>query len=159
MTEDHNSSRELEQLLLDLLDGESDPLLFRFPGGELCQQPGFEAGVGFVDRRAIVAAARTRLVDLQRVSRGVLRRLRGQFQEEILEAPGLQALAFGAPGLQAEGYPAPGFQADTAARANAILARLRTDLGHRLERMDGRSWDPLMVVDFPAPLSPKMPTF
>jgi hypothetical protein len=38
-----------------------------------------------------------------------------QFQEDILEAPGLQALAFGAPGLQAEGYPAPGFQADSTA--------------------------------------------
>jgi len=41
------------------------------------------------------------------------------------------------------------FQADTAHRANAILARLRVDLGHRLGRVDGRAWDPLMVVDFP----------
>ena len=41
------------------------------------------------------------------------------------------------------------FQADQAARANAILARLRVDLGRRLGRVDGRPWDPLFVVDFP----------
>jgi aspartyl-tRNA synthetase len=41
------------------------------------------------------------------------------------------------------------FQADEAARANAILSRLRTDLGERLGRTDGRSWDVLFVVDFP----------
>ncbi len=41
------------------------------------------------------------------------------------------------------------FQADDAARANAILARLRTDLGQRLGRVDPRPWDVLFVVDFP----------
>ena len=41
------------------------------------------------------------------------------------------------------------FQADDAPRANAILARLRVDLGQRLGRVDGRAWDPLMVLDFP----------
>ena len=41
------------------------------------------------------------------------------------------------------------FQADAAARANAILARLRVDLGERLGRTDGREWDVLFVVDFP----------
>jgi aspartyl-tRNA synthetase len=41
------------------------------------------------------------------------------------------------------------FQADEATRANAILARLRTDLGHRLGRVDPRPWDVLFVVDFP----------
>jgi aspartyl-tRNA synthetase len=41
------------------------------------------------------------------------------------------------------------FQADQAGRANAILSRLRTDLGERLGRVDGRTWDPLFVVDFP----------
>jgi aspartyl-tRNA synthetase len=41
------------------------------------------------------------------------------------------------------------FQADEAARANAVLARLRTDLGRRLGRVDGREWDVLFVVDFP----------
>jgi len=41
------------------------------------------------------------------------------------------------------------FQADAAPRANAILARLRSDLGHRLGRMDDRPWDVLFVVEFP----------
>jgi aspartyl-tRNA synthetase len=41
------------------------------------------------------------------------------------------------------------FQADEAAKANAILARLRTDLGHRLGRVDGRAWAPLFVLNFP----------
>jgi aspartyl-tRNA synthetase len=41
------------------------------------------------------------------------------------------------------------FQADEAVRANAVLARLRSDLGHRLGRLDGRVWDPLFVLDFP----------
>jgi len=41
------------------------------------------------------------------------------------------------------------FQADQPPRANAILARLRVDLGERLGRVDGRPWAPLFVVDFP----------
>ncbi len=41
------------------------------------------------------------------------------------------------------------FQADGATRANGILSRLRTDLGQRLGRVDGRQWDALFVVDFP----------
>jgi len=41
------------------------------------------------------------------------------------------------------------FQADQADRANAILSRLRIDLGERLGRVDGREWDVLFVVDFP----------
>jgi len=41
------------------------------------------------------------------------------------------------------------FQADAAPRANAILSRLRVDLGRRLGRVDGRDWDVLFVVDFP----------
>jgi aspartyl-tRNA synthetase len=41
------------------------------------------------------------------------------------------------------------FQADEAARANAILARLRVDLGERLGRVDGREHEVLFVVDFP----------
>jgi aspartyl-tRNA synthetase len=41
------------------------------------------------------------------------------------------------------------FQADESVRANVILARLRVDLGRRLGRVDGREWDPLLVVDFP----------
>jgi aspartyl-tRNA synthetase len=41
------------------------------------------------------------------------------------------------------------FQADAASRANAILARLREDLGRQLGRVDDRDWDVLFVVDFP----------
>jgi aspartyl-tRNA synthetase len=41
------------------------------------------------------------------------------------------------------------FQADGAVRANAILARLREDLGRQLGRVDDRPWDVLFVVDFP----------
>ena len=41
------------------------------------------------------------------------------------------------------------FQADEEGRANAILSRLRVDLGLRLGRTDGREWDVLLVVDFP----------
>jgi len=41
------------------------------------------------------------------------------------------------------------FQADSRDRANAILSRLRTDLGRELGRVDDRPWDVLFVVDFP----------
>ena len=41
------------------------------------------------------------------------------------------------------------FQADQPHRANHVLARLRTDLGHRLGRLEDRPWDVLFVVDFP----------
>lgn len=41
------------------------------------------------------------------------------------------------------------FQADTFERANAVLARLRIDLGERLGRIDPRPHAPLFVVDFP----------
>jgi aspartyl-tRNA synthetase len=41
------------------------------------------------------------------------------------------------------------FQAEDAVRANAILARLREDLGRQLGRVDGRPWDALFVLDFP----------
>jgi aspartyl-tRNA synthetase len=41
------------------------------------------------------------------------------------------------------------FQADTAPRANVVLSRLRSDLGHELGRLDDRRWDVLFVVDYP----------
>ncbi len=41
------------------------------------------------------------------------------------------------------------FQADGAAKANAVLSRMREDLGRKLGRVDGRAWDVLFVVDFP----------
>jgi aspartyl-tRNA synthetase len=41
------------------------------------------------------------------------------------------------------------FAADEFAKANAILGRLRTDLGRQLGRVDPRPWAPLLVVSFP----------
>ena len=41
------------------------------------------------------------------------------------------------------------FQADAFEQANAVLARLRVDLGQRLGRTDRRDWAPLLVLDFP----------
>jgi aspartyl-tRNA synthetase len=41
------------------------------------------------------------------------------------------------------------FQADAPVRANAVLSRLRSELGTRLGRVDGRAWDVLFVLDFP----------
>jgi len=41
------------------------------------------------------------------------------------------------------------FQADEATRANAVLSRLREDLGRQLGRVEDRPWDVLFVVDFP----------
>jgi len=41
------------------------------------------------------------------------------------------------------------FAADDFARANAILGRLRVDLGRQLGRVDARDWAPLLVLSFP----------
>jgi aspartyl-tRNA synthetase len=41
------------------------------------------------------------------------------------------------------------FGADEYAKANAILGRLRTDLGRQLGRVDDRAWAPLLVLNFP----------
>jgi len=41
------------------------------------------------------------------------------------------------------------FAADDFARANAILGRLRVDLGRQLGRVDAREWAPLLVLSFP----------
>ncbi len=41
------------------------------------------------------------------------------------------------------------FGADDFAKANAILGRLRVDLGRQLGRVDARQWAPLLVLDFP----------
>ena len=41
------------------------------------------------------------------------------------------------------------FGADREAVVCDVLARLRLELGERLGRSDGRSWDPLFVLDFP----------
>ena len=41
------------------------------------------------------------------------------------------------------------FAADEFAKANAILGRLRTDLGRQLGRVDARAWAPLFVLELP----------
>jgi len=41
------------------------------------------------------------------------------------------------------------FAADERAKANAILGRLRVDLGRQLGRVDGRAWAPLLILNFP----------
>jgi len=41
------------------------------------------------------------------------------------------------------------FASDTAAKVNAILSRLRVDLGRELGRVEDRPWDVLFVVGFP----------
>ena len=41
------------------------------------------------------------------------------------------------------------FAADEFAKANAILGRLRTDLGRQLGRVEDRAWAPLLVLSFP----------
>jgi aspartyl-tRNA synthetase len=41
------------------------------------------------------------------------------------------------------------FAADDFAKANAILGRLRVDLGRQLGRVDAREWAALLVLDFP----------
>lgn len=41
------------------------------------------------------------------------------------------------------------FAADEPVKANAILGRLRVDLGRQLGRVDGRAWAPLLVLNFP----------
>ncbi len=41
------------------------------------------------------------------------------------------------------------FAADEFAKANAILGRLRVDLGRQLGRVDARPWAPLLVLNFP----------
>ncbi|HEY8123499.1 MAG TPA: aspartate--tRNA ligase [Myxococcota bacterium] len=56
-------------------------------------------------------------------------------------------------GITARSGARPGsvlfFAADDFARANAILGRLRLDLGRQLGRVDARAWAPLLVLDFP----------
>ena len=41
------------------------------------------------------------------------------------------------------------FAADDFAKANAILGRLRLDLGRQLGRVEAKEWAPLLVLDFP----------
>jgi len=73
----------------------------------------------------------------------------GEWQSPIAKflGPGERAAIQAATGARANSLLF--FQADAPARANAVLSRLRLDLGRRLGRVDGRAWDVLFVLDFP----------
>jgi len=140
---------------------------------ELCDltdvfaESGFKAFRSNVDAGGIVKCLH--VADAQEMSRGEVDRLETLVRKE-LGAKGLAWIRVGDDGewkspivkflSQAEREAiaektgmGPGslvfFQADEADRANAILSRLRLDLGKRLGRTDGREWDALVVVDFP----------
>ncbi|MAE93810.1 MAG: aspartate--tRNA ligase [Deltaproteobacteria bacterium] len=138
---------------------------------ELFRTSEFRAFRGVVDGGGIVKCLPVH--DADELSRGDIDRLES-FVKKELGARGLAWIRVTGDGtwqspivkflsdaereaIQAASEARPGsllfFQADSAARANAILARLRVDLGQRLGRMDGRPWDPLFVVDFPLFLS------
>ncbi len=127
----------------------------------------FKAFRGVVESGGIVKSLH--VPDAKELSRGDLDRLESLVRKE-LGAKGLAWIRIGDEGkwqgpiVKFLGDPekqaiesatglAPGsivfFQADEASRANAILSRLRIDLGERLGRVDGREWDALLVVDFP----------
>jgi aspartyl-tRNA synthetase len=128
---------------------------------------GFRAFRSAVDAGGIVKCLP--IHDAESLSRSEIDRLEG-FVKKELGGKGLAWIRVGPTGewqspiakFLAEGERAaiasatgarPGsllfFQADGAARANAVLSRLRTDLGVRLGRVDGRPWDVLFVLDFP----------
>ena len=73
----------------------------------------------------------------------------GSWQSPIAQVP----VGGGARGDRRRTGARPGsllfFAADEFAKANAILGRLRTDLGRQLGRVDERAWALLFVVDFP----------
>ncbi len=128
---------------------------------------GFKAFRGNVDAGGIVKCLH--IADAGALSRGDIDRLEKLVRKE-LGAKGLGWIRVAADGewkspivkflsekeveaIREATGAAPGsllfFQADTAERANAILSRLRIDLGERLGRTDGREWDALLIVDFP----------
>ncbi len=127
----------------------------------------FKAFRGVVESGGIVKCLH--VPDAKELSRGDLDRLESLVRKE-LGAKGLAWIRIGDEGkwqgpivkflgdgekqaIESATGLAPGslvfFQADEAQRANAILSRLRIDLGERLGRTDGREWDALLVVDFP----------
>jgi aspartyl-tRNA synthetase len=134
---------------------------------DLFEKSAFRAFRAAVDAGGIVKCLPVH--DADALSRGEVDRLESFVRKE-LGAKGLGWVRVGADGswqspiakflteaeraaIAARSGARPGslllFQADDAPRANAILARLREDLGARLGRVDGRAWDPLFVVDFP----------
>ena len=130
-------------------------------------ESGFRAFRGAVDAGGIVKCLPVH--DAGALSRGQIDRLEGMVRKE-LGGKGLAWIRVEDDGnwqspiakflsederarIQERTEARPGsllfFQADAAARANAILSRLRIDLGTQLDRRDGREHDVLFVVDFP----------
>ena len=127
----------------------------------------FKAFKDVVESGGIVKALP--IADAEELTRGEIDRLE-KFVRKELGAKGLGWIRVEADGswkspitkflgapetaaIQARCQAKPGmvilFQADAKDKANAILSRLREDLGRRLGRVDGRAWDPLLIVDFP----------
>jgi aspartyl-tRNA synthetase len=134
---------------------------------ETFRESGFRAFRAAVDAGGIVKCLP--LHDAEELSRGAVDRLEG-FVKKELGARGLAWIRVGGDGawqspiakFLSDGERAaitertgarPGsllfFQADDAVRVNAVLNRLRSDLGQRMARVDPRPWDVLFVVDFP----------
>ncbi len=134
---------------------------------ETFRSSGFRAFRGAVDAGGVVQCLPVH--DADSLSRGDVDRLESWAKKE-LGAKGLAWVRVAADGgwqspiakfmseeeraqVDASTGARPGsllfFQADEGARARAILARLRSDLGARLGRVEERPWDVLFVVDFP----------
>ena len=144
------------RILLELVD-----LTDVFMGSE------FKAFQGVAQSGGIVKALP--IADAKALSRGVIDRLESLVRKEM-GAKGLGWIRveddgswkspitkfLGEPEIRAireRCHAEPGmlifFQADAKDKANSVLSRLREDLGRQLGRVDGREWDPLLVVDFP----------
>ena len=134
---------------------------------ETFRNSGFRAFRGAVDAGGVVQCLPVH--DAESLTRGEVDRLESWAKKE-LAAKGLAWVRIAADGgwqspiakflsdeersqVDALAGARPGsllfFQADETARAHAILARLRSDLGARLDRIEERPWDVLFVVDFP----------
>ena len=134
---------------------------------EAFRESGFRAFRAAVDAGGIVKCLP--IHDAQELGRGAVDRLE-KFVKKELGAKGLAWIRVGEDGswqspivkffsdvecaaITQRTDARPGsllfFQADEADRANGVLARLRTDLGRQLGRVDDRPWDVLFVVDFP----------
>jgi aspartyl-tRNA synthetase len=134
---------------------------------EAFQESGFRAFRSAIDAGGIVKCLP--IHDAQELGRGAVDRLE-KFVKKELGAKGLAWIRVSEDGswqspivkffsdaeraaIQEKTGARPGsllfFQADDATRANGVLARLRTDLGRQLGRVDERPWDVLFVVDFP----------
>jgi aspartyl-tRNA synthetase len=134
---------------------------------DVFEQSEFRAFRSVVDHGGIVKCLP--IHDAEKLGRGAVDRLE-TFVKKELGAKGLAWIRVGEDGtwqspvvkffseaecavIQKRTDARPGsllfFQADAAPRANAVLSRLRTDLGRDLGRVDDRRWDVLFVVDYP----------